>query len=101
MFFKVVVDALLGCIPSVLNVVFVCFIFWLIFSIMGVQLFAGKFYKCFNQNLTKLSYDYNKTNVSNKSECENQNFIWKNSKINFDNPLNSFLGKLRRIKKLY
>lgn len=33
-------------IPSIFNVLLVCLVFWLIFSIMGVQFFGGKFYKC-------------------------------------------------------
>ena len=32
-------------IPSIFNVLLVCLIFWLIFAIMGVQMFAGKYYK--------------------------------------------------------
>uniref|UniRef100_A0A8C9CR29 Sodium channel protein n=1 Tax=Phocoena sinus TaxID=42100 RepID=A0A8C9CR29_PHOSS len=45
---RVVVNALIGAIPSIMNVLLVCLIFWLIFSIMGVNLFAGKFYQCVN-----------------------------------------------------
>jgi hypothetical protein len=33
-------------IPSIFNVLLVCLVFWLIFSIMGVQFFGGKFFKC-------------------------------------------------------
>lgn len=43
--FKVVVNALVQAIPSIFNVLLVCLIFWLIFAIMGVQMFAGKYYK--------------------------------------------------------
>ena len=42
---QVVVNALVQAIPSIFNVLLVCLIFWLIFAIMGVQMFAGKFYK--------------------------------------------------------
>lgn len=42
---QVVVNALVQAIPSIFNVLLVCLIFWLIFAIMGVQLFNGKFYK--------------------------------------------------------
>lgn len=38
-------NALVQAIPSIFNVLLVCLIFWLIFAIMGVQLFAGKYYK--------------------------------------------------------
>merc|ERR1719414_2367634 len=43
---RVVVNALVQAIPSIFNVLLVCLIFWLIFAIMGVQMFAGKYYKC-------------------------------------------------------
>lgn len=36
-------------IPSIFNVLLVCLVFWLIFSIMGVQFFGGKFYKCIDK----------------------------------------------------
>jgi hypothetical protein len=36
-------------IPSIFNVLLVCLVFWLIFSIMGVQFFGGKFFKCVNE----------------------------------------------------
>lgn len=42
---QVVVNALVQAIPSIFNVLLVCLIFWLIFAIMGVQLFAGKYSK--------------------------------------------------------
>ena len=54
-------NALIGAIPSIFNVLMVCLIFWLIFSIMGVNLFAGKFWKC--MNMTN-KYRFNATNVT-------------------------------------
>ena len=45
LFSQVVVNALVQAIPSIFNVLLVCLIFWLIFAIMGVQLFAGKYFK--------------------------------------------------------
>ena len=42
---KVVIAALIGALPGIANVMAVCIIFWLIFAIMGVQLFAGKYFK--------------------------------------------------------
>lgn len=46
---QIVVNALMYAIPSIFNVLLVCLVFWLIFSIMGVQMFGGKFYKCIDQ----------------------------------------------------
>ncbi len=42
-FIKVVVNALVGALPSIFNVFLVCVIFWLIFAIVGVNTFMGKF----------------------------------------------------------
>lgn len=47
--FQIVVNALMYAIPSIFNVLLVCLVFWLIFSIMGVQFFGGKFFKCVNE----------------------------------------------------
>ncbi|TTH38822.1 Sodium channel protein type 2 subunit alpha [Bagarius yarrelli] len=82
---EVVVNALLGAIPSIMNVLLVCLIFWLIFSIMGVNLFAGKYYHCVNSTTDEL---LSISVVNNKSEClalVNDSARWKNVKINFDN----------------
>uniref|UniRef100_A0A8B9KIG6 Sodium channel protein n=1 Tax=Astyanax mexicanus TaxID=7994 RepID=A0A8B9KIG6_ASTMX len=95
---RVVVNALVGAIPSIMNVLLVCLIFWLIFSIMGVNLFAGKYYYCFNE--TSEEY-FEPDEVNNKTECFNlieQNFTevrWKNVKINFDNVGAGYLALLQ------
>ncbi|XP_065141735.1 sodium channel, voltage gated, type VIII, alpha subunit a isoform X1 [Paramisgurnus dabryanus] len=95
---RVVVNALVGAIPSIMNVLLVCLIFWLIFSIMGVNMFAGKYYYCFNE--TDESY-FLPDVVNNKSQCEDlihQNFTevrWKNVKINFDNVGAGYLALLQ------
>lgn len=46
---QIVVNALMYAIPSIFNVLLVCLVFWLIFSIMGVQFFGGKFFKCVDE----------------------------------------------------
>lgn len=47
---RIVVNALMYAIPSIFNVLLVCLVFWLIFSIMGVQFFGGKFFKCVDED---------------------------------------------------
>ena len=42
---KVVVNALVGALPDIFNVLVVCLIFWLIFAIIGINFFMGKFYR--------------------------------------------------------
>ena len=54
---QVVVNALVQAIPSIFNVLLVCLIFWLIFAIMGVQMFAGKFYKVRRQRRSEVFAD--------------------------------------------
>ena len=85
---KIVVNALLQAIPSICNVFFVCVVFWLIFSIMGVQLFAGKFYKCVDEDGERLPVEV----TANKTECLAKNYTWENSKINFDNVGEAYLS---------
>ncbi|XP_068072898.1 sodium channel, voltage gated, type VIII, alpha subunit a isoform X4 [Danio rerio] len=95
---RVVVNALVGAIPSIMNVLLVCLIFWLIFSIMGVNMFAGKYYYCYNE--TEKAY-FELDVVNNKSECFaliEQNYTevrWKNVKINFDNVGAGYLALLQ------
>lgn len=48
---RIVVNALMYAIPSIFNVLLVCLVFWLIFSIMGVQFFGGKFFKCLDDDM--------------------------------------------------
>uniref|UniRef100_A0A3P9LI49 Ion transport domain-containing protein n=1 Tax=Oryzias latipes TaxID=8090 RepID=A0A3P9LI49_ORYLA len=95
---KVVVNALVGAIPSIFNVLLVCLIFWLIFSIMGVNLFAGKFYYCFNETSQEI---FQPGAINNKTEClalihENLTDVrWKNVKINYDNVGMGYLSLLQ------
>ncbi|NXY31722.1 SCN5A protein, partial [Pomatorhinus ruficollis] len=93
---RVVVNALLGAIPSIMNVLLVCLIFWLIFSIMGVNLFAGKFGKCVNMTdeNSKINND-----IENKTDCGMYNstgkIFWVNVKVNFDNVGSGYLALLQ------
>lgn len=91
---QVVVNALIGAIPSIMNVLLVCLIFWLIFSIMGVNLFAGKFGKCVNRT----GFIHSISLVNNKSDCLAMNdtqFYWTKVKVNFDNVGIGYLSLLQ------
>ncbi|XP_073161778.1 sodium channel protein type 2 subunit alpha-like isoform X7 [Lepidochelys kempii] len=94
---RVVVNALIGAIPSIMNVLLVCLIFWLIFSIMGVNLFAGKFYNCVNTTTGEM---FDISDVDNYTQCEdlikkNESARWKNVKVNFDNVGAGYLALLQ------
>ncbi|NP_001361657.1 sodium channel, voltage gated, type VIII alpha subunit isoform 1 [Xenopus tropicalis] len=95
---RVVVNALVGAIPSIMNVLLVCLIFWLIFSIMGVNLFAGKYYYCYNETAEGM---FEIEDVENETQCFDligNNYTevrWKNVKINFDNVGAGYLALLQ------
>lgn len=75
----------------------VCLIFWLIFGIVGVQFFAGKFYKCVDEDGNKLP-----VNITNdKFECETKNYTWINSKINFDDVLMAYLALFQVVSTFF
>ena len=63
-------------------------IFWLIFSIIGVTLFKGLFYKCVSSTT-----GIKDTTVKSKDEClAKAGTQWYNSKMNFDNVASGFLS---------
>eukprot|EP00761_Pharyngomonas_kirbyi_P014924 gb/GECH01014955.1/.p1 GENE.gb/GECH01014955.1/~~gb/GECH01014955.1/.p1 ORF type:complete len:1446 (+),score=208.71 gb/GECH01014955.1/:1-4338(+) len=70
---KVVIDALLESIFSILNVTMVAILIIIVFGIIGVQLFAGKFYSCTDPDITT------------KDACLNSGNEWINAPAHFDN----------------
>nr|AIW80051.1 voltage-gated sodium channel Nav1.9 variant a [Mus musculus] len=90
---KVVVNALMSAIPAILNVLLVCLIFWLIFCILGVNFFSGKFGRCING--TDINKYFNASNVPNQSQCLVSNYTWKVPNVNFDNVGNAYLALLQ------
>ncbi|KAK7074898.1 hypothetical protein SK128_008821 [Halocaridina rubra] len=77
---RVVVNALVGAIPSIVNVLLVCLIFWLIFAIMGVQLFNGKYYKCLDDEGNRVDAE----DIPGRDDCILNNLTWENSEVHFD-----------------
>ncbi|KAJ8345448.1 hypothetical protein SKAU_G00296410 [Synaphobranchus kaupii] len=92
---RLVLNTIFGAVPSFFDVLLACLTLWLIFSIMGVQLFAGKFYYCVNSTSEEYISD-----VHNKSECMSyifSNFTevrWVNLKVNFDSVGMGYLSLL-------
>ena len=48
---KVVVNALLNSLPGLGNVLMVSLLFWIIFGILGMQLFIGAFSRCSDESV--------------------------------------------------
>ena len=78
-------------IPAIFDVAAVCLVFWLIFAIIGVMIFRGKFFNCVDATSGSVI-----NSVHNKSECLSLNSTqWYNSKINFDNVAIGYLALLQ------
>ena len=93
---QIVVNALMYAIPSIFNVLLVCLVFWLIFSIMGVQFFGGKFYKCVDDFGERLPTSV----VDDRWECAEKNFTWVNSKIPFDHVGHAYLALFQVVSSI-
>ncbi|XP_049817444.1 voltage-dependent T-type calcium channel subunit alpha-1H-like isoform X2 [Aethina tumida] len=74
---KLVVQTLLSSLRPIGNIVLICCTFFIIFGILGVQLFKGTFYRCVGDNVT---------HIHTKEECDRQSpkLVWENQKYNFD-----------------
>ncbi|CAK6977612.1 sodium channel protein type 4 subunit alpha-like [Scomber scombrus] len=94
---KVVLNALLCVLPSLFDVLLVGLTVWLFFGVVGVNLFAGKFYYCFNE--TSEEYILHE-DVNNKTEClflieaNYTEMRWKNLPLNFDHVPAAYLSLL-------
>ncbi|XP_054719182.1 voltage-dependent T-type calcium channel subunit alpha-1H-like, partial [Uloborus diversus] len=74
---KLVVQTLLSSLRPIGNIVLICCTFFIIFGILGVQLFKGSMYYCEGPTASR---------VRNKSEClQDPRNVWQNRKYNFDN----------------
>ena len=84
---RLVVNALLASLPSMTNVLLVCSLFILIFSIMGVNFFKGMYYRCHNSWSNDSEIDMNK--FITKQDCLDAGGVWKVQDSNFDNTINA------------
>ncbi|XP_053327694.1 voltage-dependent T-type calcium channel subunit alpha-1H isoform X2 [Spea bombifrons] len=73
---KLVVETLISSLRPIGNIVLICCAFFIIFGILGVQLFKGKFYYCEGLDTR---------NITNRSECNRARYKWVRRKYNFDN----------------
>ncbi|KAL0984067.1 hypothetical protein UPYG_G00136640 [Umbra pygmaea] len=73
---KLVVETLMSSLKPIGNIVVICCAFFIIFGILGVQLFKGKFFACQGDDIR---------NITNKSDCMLANYKWVRQQYNFDN----------------
>ncbi|KRX79673.1 Voltage-dependent T-type calcium channel subunit alpha-1G [Trichinella sp. T6] len=78
---KLVVQTLISSLQPIGNIVLICCTFFIIFGILGVQLFKGKMWHCVGPNVAK---------VINKTDClADPHNRWINHRYNFDNLVSS------------
>ncbi|ODN01760.1 Sodium channel protein 60E, partial [Orchesella cincta] len=103
---RIVVNSLIQAIPAIFNVFCVCLVFWLVFAIMGVQFFKGRFFRCVNQLGEVLDHTVliQKINqhvalvAPNKLVCCHKakayKFAWVNAFPNFDSVPRAYIALL-------
>ncbi|EDO36844.1 predicted protein [Nematostella vectensis] len=72
---KIVVETLISSLKPIGNIVLIAATFFIIFGILGVQLFKGKFHYCTDATVP----------VTTKTECLENGGSWVNREYNFDN----------------
>ena len=77
---KIVVVALLQSIVAILNVVLVCLIVWVMFAILGVSLFGGKFYQCSNNEINEMD------------TCISSGYSWNQLFPNYDTLIEAMIS---------
>ncbi|KAM4554439.1 sodium channel protein type 4 subunit alpha B-like [Fundulus diaphanus] len=94
---RVVLQGMAAAFPSMFSPLLAVLTVWLIFSILGVNLFAGKFSHCFNETALTV---FHSDEVENLSACYHliySNFTevrWKNVDFTFDSVGMGFLSLL-------
>uniref|UniRef100_A0A7N8Y7L4 Voltage-dependent T-type calcium channel subunit alpha-1G-like n=1 Tax=Mastacembelus armatus TaxID=205130 RepID=A0A7N8Y7L4_9TELE len=73
---KLVVETLITSLRPIGNIVLICCAFFIVFGILGVQLFKGKFFYCDGLDVS---------NITNKTQCLEAGYRWVRRKYNFDN----------------
>ncbi|OMJ79316.1 hypothetical protein SteCoe_20697 [Stentor coeruleus] len=76
---RIILSSLFESIIASLNVVTVISVIWLIFAILGVALFNGKFYVCENPE------------IKSQTECESMDYKWSSLPYNYDNIFEALL----------
>ncbi|KAM7386593.1 hypothetical protein PAMA_009280 [Pampus argenteus] len=80
---KLVVETLITSLRPIGNIVLICCAFFIVFGILGVQLFKGKFYHCEGLDTR---------NIRNKTDCLQASYHWKRRKYNFDNLVQALMS---------
>ena len=83
---RLVVNALFASFPAMTNVLLVCSLFILIFSIMGVSFFKGAFFRCLPEDGIDIS------KIDTKKHCIDAGGEWRNANAHFDDTFSAMLN---------
>ncbi len=99
---RMVVNSLVLAFPNIYSLIAVIFLIWLIFGILRVNLFAGKFYACNDPAITVISEcvgDFVVTTASISDEAYGVLPVhatlpraWENQPYHFDNVLHAMVS---------
>lgn len=71
-------------------------IFWLIFAIIGVNTFMGRFHKCID---TETGEKFSRDVIPNRTVCDSEpNAEWINARVHFDHVPMAYLALMQVIK---
>ena len=77
---RVIIDALIGSLGGVMAVLGLAAFIYLVFAVLALNLFAGRFYRCAEEGMDEsLTYS-----LLNRTECLDQGFAWENPDQHFD-----------------
>lgn len=85
---KIGLQALIRAIPNVLRIVMILILFFLLFGIIAISKFKGKFFSCDQNSVRDLEgSSYNKADffIDHKWDCYNAGADWVREYYNFDN----------------
>jgi len=82
---RCVVEAILRCMPGFINIALVSSVCYLVFAILGVQFWAGKFWKCSDDSVASVEQCVGTADDGSPRQ-------WQNAPINFDNVSNGMLS---------
>jgi voltage-dependent calcium channel T type alpha-1G len=84
---KIGLQALIMAVPHVLRIVMMLVLFFLIFGIIAISKFKGKFFSCDTDSVSgsDSNYDPSVFDINSKWDCYNAGADWVRSYYNFDN----------------
>jgi hypothetical protein len=94
---RLVVMVLFECFPVFVNICMVVLFFFLVFAIMGVQFFAGRFWYCNDDSVNRVDQcwgcfmDEEESNPSDVCGAGYSEREWSNQSMHFDNVLSALL----------